>query len=162
VIDEEEHEFQRLWGPWATLTPLEAASLLEGFPRPWWISGGWAIQAFAGVAPDGLRYLQPELALAHKARLARPIDDSDLAATLPLLDALAVSWLRGYVARENPSHPGGRCWTRPREERPGRLTAPRTLFAATDPSASPPWGQGPGSEAAGPAPRAASMRRCRG
>jgi hypothetical protein len=200
VIDEEEHEFERLWGPWATLTPLEAASLLEGFPRPWWISGGWAIQAFAGlerphkdvdvtifrrdvvplreqfrgrydlwaagsatlrplderrprppswseqvwvrehalapwvldiqlnpgsarrwvfkrertvigtlddatwVASDGLRYLRPELVLAHKARLARPIDDADLSATLPLLDAPAVSWLREYVARESPSH----------------------------------------------------------
>jgi hypothetical protein len=49
VTDEEEREFQRLWGPWAVPTPAEAASLLDGFTRPWWISGGWAIEAFTGV-----------------------------------------------------------------------------------------------------------------
>jgi len=82
------------------------------------------------VAPDGLRYLQPELVLAHKARLARPIDDTDLAAALPLLDALAVSWLREYVARENPSHP----W--------------RPMLDATE------------GRASGPAHRAANALRC--
>ena len=47
--DPEEREFQRLWGPWAPSTPSDAASLFDGFPRPWWISGGWAIEAFTGV-----------------------------------------------------------------------------------------------------------------
>ena len=46
----EEREFQRLWGPWDDLTPARATELLDGFARPWWISGGWAIEAFTGVA----------------------------------------------------------------------------------------------------------------
>ena len=196
----EEREFQRLWGPWGDLTPELATELLEGFSRPWWISGGWAIDAFTGVsrehkdvdvtvfrrdlqhlrahfagrlhlwsvgsgtlrplddkwpqvpawagqlwirehatapwlldvqlnpggprrwvfkrdrtvarpvdgatwiAADGLRYLRPELVLAHKVRLARETDDRDLATTLPLLDAVATRWLLDYVTQSDPSH----------------------------------------------------------
>ena len=86
------------------------------------------------VAPDGLRYLQPELVLA-RGSMSR--------------------------AKARPT-PGGRCWMRRGEERPGRLTAPRTLFATPDPSASPLPGQAPGFEVAGPDLRAASTPRCRG
>jgi hypothetical protein len=46
--DPGEEAFQRLWGPWALVTPADAALLLEGFGRPWWIAGGWAIDAFTG------------------------------------------------------------------------------------------------------------------
>ena len=45
-------ELVRLWGPWAGRTPAEAASLFDGYSRPWWIAGGWAIEAFTGVARD--------------------------------------------------------------------------------------------------------------
>lgn len=199
--DAEEHEFQRLYGAWAATTPADAEALLEGFPRPWWISGGWAIDAFAGrarphkdvdvtifrrdvaalrdhfrgrlhlwaagsgalrplddarprmpawsgqlwlrehatapwlldvllnpggprrwvfkrdrsvslpferatwVAEGGLRYLRPELVLAHKLRLKREVDDQDLAAVLPLLDAEAVAWLLDVLLRADPAHP---------------------------------------------------------
>lgn len=48
--DAEEREFQRLWGPWDDLTSALAAELLEGVSRPWWISGGWAIEAYTRVA----------------------------------------------------------------------------------------------------------------
>lgn len=50
MADLEDREFQRLWGPWAELTPTDAAAWLDGFERPWWISGGWAIEAFTGVS----------------------------------------------------------------------------------------------------------------
>ena len=196
----EEREFQRLWGEWAELTPADAAAWLDGFPGPWWISGGWAIEAFTGirrrhkdvdatvfrrdveklrehfrdrldlwaagsgtirplddrrprpprwsgqiwlrehgrapwlldvllnpggprrwvfkrdrsmsfpleeatwVAPDGIRYLRPELVLAHKVALARAVDDGDLDATLPLLDADARERLAGLVATADPAH----------------------------------------------------------
>jgi hypothetical protein len=199
-MDDEEREFQRLYGAWASTTPVDAAALLEGFPGPWWVSGGWAIEAFTGirrphkdldvtvfrrdvaalrrhvagrfdlwaagsgalrpiddarpgvpgwagqlwvrehatapwlldvllnpggsrrwvfkrdrsvslplvdatwVGPDGVRYLRPELVLAHKLRHARPVDDEDLRVTLPLLDAGALSWLRVMLVRLDPSH----------------------------------------------------------
>jgi Aminoglycoside-2''-adenylyltransferase len=198
--DAEEREFQRLYGAWATLTPTDAATLLAGFAKPWWISGGWALEAFTGssrphkdvdvtvfrrdvpavrrhfagrldvwavgsgalrplddrrprvpgwsgqlwlrdhatgpwlldivlnpggptrwvfkrdrsitlpldeatwVADDGLRYLRPELVLAHKLRLTRDVDDGDLAATLPLLQSAARSWLLEALIRSDPGH----------------------------------------------------------
>jgi hypothetical protein len=199
-VDQEERAFQRLYGPWAAVTPAAAAALLQGLTVPWWISGGWAIEAFSGVArrhedvdvtvfrrhtaavrrhfarthhvwwagsrtlrpvveeqpripswagqlwvrehalapwlldvqlnpgrkgdwvfkrdrtvvrpldeatwvaADGLRYLRPELVLAHKAQLDRDKDDRDLAATLPLLDREARRWLREYLDSTSPGH----------------------------------------------------------
>jgi hypothetical protein len=56
------------------------------------------------VAADGIRYLRPELVLAHKLRHARAVDDADLASALPLLDARAVAFLLGFVTRAAPEH----------------------------------------------------------
>jgi hypothetical protein len=212
-MDPEEREFQRLWGRWEAPAPTQAAELLDGFPRPWWLSGGWAVEAFthvsrphkdtdvtifrqdvdvlrehfrgrfdlwaAGsgtlrplddrrprppswaqqvwvrehalaawildiqlnpggprrwvfkrddsvgrpldeaswVAADGVRYLRPELVLAHKVRLRRPTDDADLAVVLERLDPSARAWLRGYVLREDPAHPWARVLRAPRGPR---------------------------------------------
>jgi hypothetical protein len=199
-VDAEERAFQRLYGPWAPQTPSGAAELLGGLTAPWWISGGWAIEAFSGVerrhedvdvtifradvgrlrhhlsgthdlwaagsgtlrpltderpraprwagqvwireharapwvldvqlnagrrdrwvfkrdpsvvrrldeatwvAADGIRYLRPELVLAHKARHARVKDDADLEATLPLLDQASRAWLTAFVSDTVPGH----------------------------------------------------------
>ena len=192
-------EFERIYGPQLSWTPEEARDLLEGLPVPWWVAGGWAIEAFTGVARehedidlsllrrdlpavrhrlqggwhlwaasdqglthlapdrempdhaeqvwvrehalapwrgefvlnpdhdgrwqfkrdpsvvmtldgvtwerDGIRYLRPELVLAHKLRSTRPKDDADLAAALPLLGNTERAWLAGFVARHAPAHP---------------------------------------------------------
>ena len=42
-------ELTRLYGPWAERTPPDAARLLADYPGPWWIAGGWAIEAFTGA-----------------------------------------------------------------------------------------------------------------
>lgn len=182
--------------PW---TPAEARDVLAGLAVPWWVAGGWAVEAFTGVARshedidlsvlrrdvgtvrahletawhlwavsdqgllhlppgrevpdhaeqiwvrehalapwrgevllnpdldgrwvfkrdpslvlsiedatwerDGVRYLRPELVLAHKATTGRPKDDSDLEAALPLLDDGQVALLRRVVAHQRPDHP---------------------------------------------------------
>ena len=44
----EEDEFQALYGRWSALPPREVADLLTGFDRPWWVVGGWAIEAATG------------------------------------------------------------------------------------------------------------------
>jgi hypothetical protein len=48
----EEHqadrEFFALYGPWAPLTPAQVAEELADFDRPWWVVGGWAIEAATG------------------------------------------------------------------------------------------------------------------
>ena len=47
--DEEDIAFYDLYGDWDALTPAELAELMAGFPEPWWIVGGHAIEAFTGV-----------------------------------------------------------------------------------------------------------------
>jgi hypothetical protein len=43
-------ELVRLYGPWLPRSPQDAAALMQGYDGPWWIAGGWAIEAFTGVA----------------------------------------------------------------------------------------------------------------
>jgi hypothetical protein len=45
----EDEEFFRLYGDWAPLDPDGLADFMSGFERPWWIVGGWSIEAFTGV-----------------------------------------------------------------------------------------------------------------
>lgn len=197
----EDDAFEALYGPWAPLEPIELARELDGFDRPWWVVGGWAIEAATGfrrehedtdisllacdvpafvefvrdrwhvwnnvggvlhplggrwptveepasqlwlradstspwvvdipLTPDvdglwsnkfldghvapweevtwradgGIRYLRPEIVLAFKARLRRPKDEPDFAATLPSLDAGVRTWLRTAVESIVPGHP---------------------------------------------------------
>lgn len=44
-----EDEFQQLYGRWEHLRPADAAVLLAGCDAPWWVAGGWALEAFSGV-----------------------------------------------------------------------------------------------------------------
>lgn len=43
-------EFERIYGPQQSWTPQEARDLLAGLAAPWWVAGGWALEAFSGVA----------------------------------------------------------------------------------------------------------------
>lgn len=54
---------------------------------------------------DGIRYLQPELVLAFKAKHARPKDELDFGATVPLLDGARRAWLAEFIERCYPQHP---------------------------------------------------------
>ena len=47
-------EAVRLYGPWRPRTPEHARELMQGYAGRWWIAGGWAIEAFTGIArPHG-------------------------------------------------------------------------------------------------------------
>lgn len=46
------NEILRLYGPWHARTPDDAAALLDGYAGRWWIAGGWAIEAYTGVARE--------------------------------------------------------------------------------------------------------------
>jgi len=50
--ESEDAEFFRRYGDWAPLDPAGLAAFMDGFPRPWWIVGGWAIEAFTGAARE--------------------------------------------------------------------------------------------------------------
>ena len=45
----DDEEFFRWYGAWAPLDPAGLAALMRGFERPWWIVGGWSIEAFTGA-----------------------------------------------------------------------------------------------------------------
>jgi hypothetical protein len=201
-MDEEDAEFYRWYGAWSPLDPAGVAALMAGFEAPWWLVGGWSIEAFTGVrrehedidlsilgcdvpalrahlgeawtpwsnaggtlrplsdrfpealdvegqlwlrrdaaspwqvdlpitpdrdglwtskrwpehvvpvqeatwlAPDGLRYLNPEITLHYKARLDRPKDRADLDVTWPLLSQGQRRWLlAALTATEGAGHP---------------------------------------------------------
>jgi hypothetical protein len=196
-----EDAFLALYGAWAPLSPAELAEQMRGFDRPWWIVGGWAIEAATGlrrehedidmsilacdvpalveflagrwhvwnnvggvlhplggrwldvdepgsqlwlrasaqdpwvldipltpdadgrwtnkllkdhtaavdevtwIADDGIRYLLPEIVLVYKARLRRPKDEPDFAATLPTLTDARRAWMRRALSAVAPDHP---------------------------------------------------------
>ena len=54
---------------------------------------------------DGVRYLNPEIALGYKAKGNRPKDRRDLEAALPLMTADQRGWLAGFLDRVHPGHP---------------------------------------------------------
>jgi len=64
-----------------------------------------ALDDVTWVAPDGLRYANPEVTLMFKAAQAREKDRADAEVTLPRLDRQARQWLSTTVARFDPHHP---------------------------------------------------------
>jgi hypothetical protein len=56
------------------------------------------------LADDGIRYLLPEIVLAYKARLRRPKDEPDFAASLPLLTDDRRAWMREALRALVPNH----------------------------------------------------------
>ena len=56
------------------------------------------------VAPDGVRYLRPEVVLLFKAKLCRPKDEVDFRSLVARLDDGARGWLREAVALAHPGH----------------------------------------------------------
>ena len=52
AVDLTHDEMVRLYGPWAGRTPRDVADLFVGYAGPWWVAGGWALEAFTGVARD--------------------------------------------------------------------------------------------------------------
>lgn len=45
----EDERFFRWYGAWEPLDPAGVVELMAGFERPWWIVGGWSIEAFTGM-----------------------------------------------------------------------------------------------------------------
>ena len=44
----EDEAFCDVYGDWEPLTPAELRDLMAGFPAPWWVVGGCAVEAFTG------------------------------------------------------------------------------------------------------------------
>ena len=48
--DAEDIAFYTTYGRWRPLTITALTELMRGFPHPWWLVGGHAIEAFTGVS----------------------------------------------------------------------------------------------------------------
>ena len=116
----EEAWFLRWYGRWEPLDPDGVRALLEGFDRPWWLIGGWAIEAFTG-----------------RRRVHEDMDISLLACDVPALRAhLGDAWtiwsnlggtLRPLDDRHpEPIAPDGQLWVRRSAAEPWVLDIPTT------------------------------------
>jgi hypothetical protein len=45
----DEHWFNGTYGPWQPFDVDDARAFFDGFDRPWWLVGGYAIEAFTGA-----------------------------------------------------------------------------------------------------------------
>ena len=116
-------EFERLYGAWEGLDPAGAQRLMAPFPGPWWVVGGWAIEAFTGVAR------------AHED-IDVVIFRRDLPAFLDLVRGRYDVWSAGAGAIRpvnedwpEPHADAGQVWLREHASRPGCSTACSTRTA---------------------------------
>lgn len=49
TMEAQDIDFARIYGPFQPLTPGELQELMRGFAHPWWLVGGWALDAFTGL-----------------------------------------------------------------------------------------------------------------
>lgn len=47
-----DEEFHRWYGEWEPLDPGRITAFMAGFDRPWWVVGGWSVEAFTGVSRE--------------------------------------------------------------------------------------------------------------
>jgi hypothetical protein len=143
---EEDRDFYRWYGAWAPLPPPEVARRLERFGRPWWIVGGWAVDAFTGIARDHedvdvaflradlpavLECLSPELCVwSNLSGTLRPLRTAD-----DLLEGARQLWVRRdgdspWLMDLAMTPHDGETWISPRDERVRAPLAEATFVAA--------------------------------
>lgn len=107
----EDHYWERLYGAYDCFDPPQMADFMSGFDRPWWIVGGWAIEAFVLQSGGG------------PPREHEDIDVSILTCDVPALRAhVGDSWqlwniadgaMRPLIDRwPDVQHPESQIWAR--------------------------------------------------
>ncbi|HEU5424539.1 MAG TPA: hypothetical protein VFU72_13420 [Nitrolancea sp.] len=91
------------------------AGLVAGFPAPWYVSGGWAIDLFLGTTTRAHEDLEIGVARADQALLHRQLGDRDLRKIVPrgetfdLLPWSEGEWLElpihQIIVPQAPDHP---------------------------------------------------------
>lgn len=112
-------EFDRWYGGWDPLTPSTIGAFMAGFDRPWWIIGGWSIEAFTGVP--------------------RPHEDMDISILSSDADAFRLflgdrwtpwnvddGWFRPFDHRFTDVRPDSQVWVRRDARSPWVLDVPFT------------------------------------
>lgn len=143
----DDDEFHRWYGPWERSTPSDAAALFAGIAIPWWIFGGWAIEAFtrrsrehedvdiaifSSDLPALLDHLLPRVCVwSNHGGTLRPLRTPD-----ELIDGCEQLWIRRdgaspWLADLGLSPHDGSTWISKRDERI-RLPLEQATFVATD------------------------------
>jgi hypothetical protein len=112
-------DFDRWYGAWAPLDPSRIGELMAGFDRPWWIVGGWSIEAFTGV-PRGHEDLDVSI-----------LSDDATAFRLHLGETWTAwnvdeGWFRPFDARFPDVRPDSQLWLRRSATSPWALDVPLT------------------------------------
>lgn len=114
-----EEDFFHWYGRWEPLSPATIGAFMAGFDRPWWIIGGWSIEAFTGV---------------HREH-----DDLDISMLACDAEAfrlflgerytpwnVASGWLRPFDGRFGSVIPDSQLWVREHSAAPWILDVPLT------------------------------------
>jgi hypothetical protein len=142
----QDRDFYRWYGTWDPYRPPQVAELLAGIAAPWWIVGGWAIEAFTGVArehedvdvgflradlPVVLDHLSPGLCVwSNLSGTLRPLRKPE-----DLLEGARQLWVRPdgtspWVMDLAMTPHEGDTWISPRDERIRRPLAEATFTGA--------------------------------
>lgn len=146
-LSDEDRDFYRWYGAWEPLTPGQVGEVMAGFDRPWWIVGGWAVEAFTGIArehedvdvgflradlPALLAHLSPALCVwSNLSGTLRPLRTAD-----ELLQGARQLWVRRdgnspWLMDLAMTPHDGDTWISPRDDRV-RLPLDQATFEAAD------------------------------
>lgn len=115
-------EFRRWYGGWDPLNPSTIADFLEGFDRPWWVVGGWALEKATGVSREHEDMdISIDAADAEQLRLFL----ADRGWTTWNADS---GWLRPFDHRFRDIRPTSGIWVRADARSPWVLDVPLTPF----------------------------------
>jgi hypothetical protein len=114
-----EQEFLRWYGAWSPLGPGEIADFMAGFDRPWWVIGGWSIEAFTGVPRE-----HDDLDISILACDAPAFRDFLGERYTPW--AVGAGAMRPYSRRHPDIGSDGQLWVREHAEAPWVLDVPLT------------------------------------
>jgi hypothetical protein len=110
----DEAELVRWYGEWQPWTPEQVAELLADWPHPWWIAGGYALDAFTGLTRA---HSDIDVAILRR----------DIPALHAYLGAAYTCWAAGSGALRplTPSEPelpgwADQCWVREHAAAPWR------------------------------------------
>jgi hypothetical protein len=112
-------EFAHWYGPWAPLDPGTIAEFMDGFDRPWWIIGGWAVEAFTGVPRE---HEDMDVSILSSDAEAFRLFLGDRYTPWNMDD----SWLRPFDDRFRDLRPDSQLWIREHAQAPWILDVPLT------------------------------------
>lgn len=114
----------RWYGAWKPLNPSTIAGFMHGFDRPWWIVGGWSIEAYTGIS--------------------RPHEDLDISILASDINTFRRflgdrytpwnaddGWLRPFNDQHPQVKPDSQLWIRRNAQSPWILDVPFTPDAGT-------------------------------